>query len=146
MAKYQIGASTPAAGNNAGFCQLWAPATRSLRVVRIDYVINAATATTVTLVRTTARGTATTTATPQALDPLSGASTAAFDTAWSTQPTFASVAIGTYPLPATIGSGFTLPFDDTDPLVVLAAQGIALRNTGGGTSAAGSVTFVFDEG
>ena len=146
MAKYQIGTATPAAANNSGFCQLWAPATRSLRIVRIDFVINAATATTVSLVRTTARGTATTTATPQALDPLSGVSTSTFDTGWSTQPTFAATPVGMYPLPATIGSGFTLPFDDTDPLVVLAASGIALRNTGGAVAAAGSVTFVFDEG
>jgi hypothetical protein len=146
MAKYQIGTATIAAAANAGIANLWAPATRSLRIIRIDYVINAATATTVSLTRTTTRGTQTTTATPQAIDPLASASTSTFDTAWSVQPTFSATRMGTYPLPASIGAGFTMVWDDADPLIVLAANGIALQNTGAAAASVGSVTFLFDEG
>ena len=146
MAKYMIGAATPAAAAAAGFADLWMPSARSGRVVRVDFIITTAVATTVSLARTTARGTQSTTATPQALDPLSGASTAAFDTAWSVQPTFAATKLGTWTLPATIGAGVTLVFDDVDPLVVAAAAGIALQNTGAGAAAAGFVTVVYDEG
>jgi hypothetical protein len=146
MAKYLIGAAGSAASTTNAICNLWTPSARSARVVRIDFVITAATATTVSLVRTTARGTQSTTATPQALDPLSGAATSAFDTAWSAQPTFAATNMGTWTLPATIGAGISLVFDDVDPLVVAAAAGISLRNTGGSTAAANFVTVVYDEG
>lgn len=146
MAKYQIGVATPAAAANAGACNIWAPAARSLRIVRIDYVITAATASTIAATRTTARGTQTTTATPQALDPLSGASTSAFDTTWSVQPTFNATKMGTYPLPALIGAGFTLIWDDADPLIVAAAAGFALQNVGAATASAGFVTYLYDEG
>ena len=146
MAKYMIGAATPAAAASAGVLNLWTPAARSARIVRIDFVITAATATTVSLARTTARGTQTTTATPQALDPLSGAATSAFDTAWSVQPTFSATKLGTWTLPATIGAGVTLVFDDVDPLVVAAGAGVALQNTGGAAASAGIATVVYDEG
>jgi hypothetical protein len=146
MAKYTISAATPAAAANAAAMNLWTPAARSARVVRIDFVITANTASTMTVVRTTARGTQTTTATPQAIDPLSAASTSAFDTAWSVQPTFAATPMATFPLPASIGAGFTLIFDDADPLVVAAAAGIAIRNVGGASASAGWATILFDEG
>lgn len=146
MAKYMIGAATPAAAASAGMMNLWTPTARSARVVRIDFVITAATATTVSLARTTARGTQTTTATPQTLDPLVGAATSAFDTAWSAQPTFSATKMGTWTLPATIGAGITLVFDDVDPLVVGAAAGIALQNTGGAAASAGFCTVIYDEG
>lgn len=146
MAKFTIGAATPAAAANAAAANLWTPAARSARLVRLDFVITAATASTMTVVRTTARGTQTTTATPQAIDPLTGASTSAFDTAWSVQPTFAATAMMTFPLPATVGAGFTLVFDDADPLVIAAAAGLAVRNVGGGAASAGWCTMLFDEG
>jgi hypothetical protein len=146
MAKYTIGAATPAAAANAAAANLWTPTNRSVRLVRLDFVITAGTASTMAVERTTARGTQTTTATPQPLDPLSGASTSAFDTAWSAQPTFAAVALATFPLPASIGAGFTMVFDDADPLIIAAAAGLSVRNVGGSAASAGWCTMLFDEG
>lgn len=144
MAKYSSGHSSPAAAANAAFSTLWTPTARSARVLGVECLLTAATASDIALVRITARGTQSTTVVGQALDSLSGASTVQNDQAWSVQPTFSSSVIKRQLLNVQ-GSGFIWVWDDTDPLVVGAAAGLALRNLGAGAAGVCSVNWLWDE-
>ena len=61
MAKYDAGANSPAAASAAAFINLWTPAARSARILRIEVICTAATASDIGLARSTVRGTQTTT-------------------------------------------------------------------------------------
>jgi hypothetical protein len=97
------------------------------------------------LARSTVRGTQTTTQVGSALDPLTGASTAQFDSAWSGQPTISATNMRRILLNAA-GQGIIWTWDDTDPLVVSAGAGLALVNRAGTTAAILSVNMEWDEG
>jgi hypothetical protein len=145
VAKYDAGGNSPAAAAGAAFANLWTPAARSARVLRIEIICTAATASDIGLARTTGRGTQTTTQVGSALDPLTGASTSQFDTAWSGQPTIGSTNMRRILLNAA-GQGIIWTWDDTDPLVVSAASGLCLVNRGGGAAAIQSINMEWDEG
>lgn len=144
MAKYSSGHASPAAAANAALSTLWTPAARSARVLGIEVLLTAATATDIALKRITARGTQTTTVVGQALDSLSGASTVQNDQVWSVQPTFATGIIKRQ-LVNVQGSGFVWVWDDTDPLVIGAAAGLSLQNVGAGAGGVCSVNWLWDE-
>lgn len=146
MAKYDAGANSPAAAAGACFINLWTPAARSARVLRVEVICTAATASDIALARTTGRGTQTTTQVGSALDPLTGASTTQFDSAWSSQPTGISSTNMRRILLNAAGQGIIWTWDDTDPLVVSAASGLCLVNRGGGAAAIQSVNMEWDEG
>jgi hypothetical protein len=145
MAKYDSGINSPAAAAAAAFSNIWTPAARSARVLAIEVVCTAATASDVAVARTTARGTQTTTQVGQALDPLSGASTVQHDSAWSVQPTIGATNLKRVLLNAA-GQGMIWRWDDTDPLVVSAAAGLCCVNRGGAAAAVCSISKEWDEG
>lgn len=145
MAKYDSGVNSPAAAAAAAFSSIWTPAARSARVLGVEVVCTAATASDIGLARVTARGTQTTTQVGQALDPLTGVSTVQHDSVWSVQPTISAVNMKRVLLNAA-GQGMVWRWDDTDPLVVSAAAGLALVNRGGGAAAILSVGKEWDEG
>ncbi len=125
---------------NALFANLNASATAGYKLRRITLgVIAGASVPTsqqlcVALVRTTARGTATTTFAPKALDPnsLQTAAITGLDTAWSTVPT-ATWTSGNwmYQIPFNSQSGVDLPYELLEELVcgTGVANGIAFINT-----------------
>lgn len=145
MSKYDSGVNSPAAAAAAAFSNLWTPAARSGRVLAIEVVCTAATASDIGLARSTVRGTQTTTQVGQPLDPLSGASTVQHDSVWSVQPTIGAVNMKRALLNAA-GQGIIWRWDDTDPLVVSAAAGLALVNRGGSAAAILSIGKEWDEG
>jgi hypothetical protein len=129
MAKYDSAINSPAAAAGAAFSNIWTPAARSARVLAIEVVCTAATASDIGVARSTARGTQTTTQVGQALDPLSGASTV--------QRVLLNAA----------GQGMIWRWDDTDPLVVSAAAGLALVCRNASVAAAVcSISKEWDEG
>lgn len=146
MAKFDAGANSPAAASGACFANLWTPAARSARVLRVEVICTAATASDIGLARTTGRGTQTTTQVGSALDPLTGASTVQFDSVWSGQPTGISSTNMRRILLNAAGQGIIWTWDDTDPLVVSAGSGLCLVNRGGGAAAIQSVNMEWDEG
>lgn len=87
---------------------------------------------TVALVRTTARGTATTTNAPGALDPNTASQITGVDTAWSAVPTATWTAPYLYEVSFNSQSGVDLPFELLEELVCAkgAANGIAAINVG----------------
>jgi hypothetical protein len=145
VAKFDAGGNSPAAAAGAAFVHLWTPAARSARVLRIEIICTAATASDIGLARSTVRGTQTTTQVGTALDPLTGASTAQFDSVWSVQPTVSATNMRRILLNAA-GQGIIWTWDDTDPLVVSAGAGLALINRGGAGAAIQSVNMEWDEG
>lgn len=145
MAKFDAGGNSPAAVTGAAFANLWTPAARSARVLRVEVICTAATASDIGLARSSTRGTQTTTQVGTALDPLTGSSTVQFDSAWSGQPSVSATNMRRILLNAA-GQGIIWTWDDTDPLVVSAGAGLALINRGGGTAAILSVNMEWDEG
>jgi hypothetical protein len=146
MAKYDSAINSPAAAAGAAFSNIWTPAARSARVLAIEVVCTAATASDIGVARSTARGTQTTTQVGQALDPLSGASTVQHDSVWSVQPTMGATNLKRVLLNAA-GQGMIWRWDDTDPLVVSAAAGLALVCRNASVAAAVcSISKEWDEG
>ena len=113
-------------------CGLWNPhGTKRCRVTKISYFKTAATADFVTIARTTARGTATTTITP-GIDNAMERDTAnsmgmLLDTAWSAQPTVVAAAGDGFKWvgPAAIGAGFIYRFEPRE-LIIPPGTGIAI--------------------
>jgi hypothetical protein len=136
-----ISASAPSGGTaNALFANLNASSTAGYRIRRITIgcIAGASVPTSqqlcVALVRTTARGTATSTFAPKAMDPnsLQTSSITGLDTAWSTVPT-ATWTSGNwfYQIPFNSQASADLPFELLEELVcgIGVANGIAFINT-----------------
>lgn len=136
-----IVATAPTGGTaNALFANLNASATcgYKLRRITIGVIAGAGVPTSqqvnVALVRTTARGTATTTFAPKPMDPnsLQTSSITGLDTAWSTVPT-ATWTSGAwfYQIPFNSQSSADLPFEMLEEMVcgIGVANGIAFINT-----------------
>jgi hypothetical protein len=134
-----IVATAPAAGNaNALFANLNASATTGYKLRRITLGVVAGTGAptsqqvSVGLVRTTARGTATTTVAPKGIDPntITTAGVTGLDTAWSTVPTATWTPSYLYQVTFNTQSGVDLPFELLEELVCATgvANGIAFIN------------------
>jgi hypothetical protein len=123
---------------NALFANLNASATCGYKLRRITLGVVASTASptsmqaSVGLVRTTGRGTATTTLAPKAMDPnsLQTSSITGLDTAWSTVPTATWTPPYLYQVTFNTQSGVDLPFELLEELVcgIGIANGIAFIN------------------
>lgn len=145
MPRYAASVNNAGPATTVAYANLWTPAARTARLVRVEFAERGTTAATdLGLQRTTARGTQTATAVGQAFDPLSGASTVQYDQTWSVAPTFSGTNIILSSLPSLAGSGFVWDFTDS-PIIVAAASGIALRNIGAGSGSPAVVTFYWDE-
>ncbi|WP_214103244.1 hypothetical protein [Acrocarpospora catenulata] len=135
-----IVATAPSGGSaNALFANLNASATsgHKLRRVTLGVVAGASVPTSqqllVAVVRTTARGTATATVTPKAMDPNGPPSSiTGLDTAWSAVPTATWTASNwLYQIPFNSQSGVDLPFELLEELICPTgvANGLAFINT-----------------
>jgi len=122
---------------NALFANLNASATTGYKLRRVTLGVIAGTGAptsqqlSVGLVRTTARGTATTTLTPTKLDPNSAAAgITGLDTAWSTVPTATWTPPYLYTVTFNSQSGVDLPFELLEEMVCATgvANGIAFIN------------------
>lgn len=132
-------ATAPSGGTaNQLFAAIVAGASQGFKLRRMTLGVRAgATAPTsqqltVALVRTTARGTATTTNAPSALDPNTASQITGVDTAWSAVPTATWTAPYLYEVSFNSQSGVDLPFELLEELVCAkgAANGIAAINVG----------------
>lgn len=139
---YELSVTTPAAAASAAYCHFWQPAsTRRSRIIEIEIENTSATVAAVAtaLIRTSAKGTSTTTVTPtaasNALDTADPAPTLTIDTAWSVQPTLVS---STLPMRApdiapTVGSGVLWPWDRGYEIIIPMGAGVVLWNLGAAT-------------
>lgn len=136
-----IVATAPSGSNaNALFGSLVAGANAGYKLRRVTLGVRAGTGAptsqqlTVAMVRTTARGTATATNAPKAMDPnsLQTSSITGIDTAWSTVPTATWTAPYLYEVSFNSQSGVDLPFELLEELIcpVGTANGIAFINVG----------------
>lgn len=130
--KHYVGgrpAAATAATARAATVNLWNPhASSRIFVFEIWCVNTTATAFNVSIARSTARGTATTTVTPAAANSIE-ADTAApsgfvLDLAWSAAPTIGAADLIRWNVPGAIGNGFILQFPD--PLTIPLTNGIAV--------------------
>lgn len=136
-----IVATAPSGANaNALFGNLVAGANAGYKLRRITIGVRAGTGAptsqqlTVAMVRTTARGTATATNAPKALDPnsLQTSSITGMDTTWTTVPTATWTAPYLYEVSFNSQSGVDLPFELLEELIcsVGTANGLAFINVG----------------
>lgn len=133
MRSYMLGtrsAATAVAANAVG-AVLWNPSTnRSLFVTQVSWAKTVGTVDNLGMVKTSARGTQTTSLAAAAQNDVDGdsipVSGAAIDTAWSVAPTILSATayMFRWNLPATVGAGFILPM--VDPIRIAPGQGLAL--------------------
>lgn len=132
-------ATAPSGANaNALFAALVAGANAGFRLRRVTLGCRAGTGAptsqqvTVGMVRTTARGTATTTNAAFALDPNATSQITGVDTAWSTVPTATWTAPYLYEVSFNTQSGVDLPFELLEELYVAkgTANGLAFINLG----------------
>jgi hypothetical protein len=134
-----IVATAPSGGSaNALFASIVAGASQGYKLRRITLGVRAGASVptsqqvTVAIVRTTARGTATTTLTPGKLDPNSASQVTGVDTAWSAVPTATWTAPYLYEVTFNTQSGVDLPFELLEELICSlgAANGLAFINVG----------------
>lgn len=135
-----IPATAPSGGTaNALFAALVAGATMGVKIRRVTLGVRAGASVptsqqlTVAMVRTTARGTATTTTAGNKMDPNSAAAGATgLDVAWSTVPTATWTAPYLFETSFNSQSGVDLPFELLEELIIAAgtANGIAFINVG----------------
>lgn len=150
--RYAVGGRTTATAATADnvAAALWNPSgSKSIEVVEVHLTKITATADNHSLIRTSTRGTQSTTVTPDAdnaynrqVTPASGA---VLDVAYSAQPTVQGPALARQNLPAAVGAGFMWVFDR--PIIVPAGTGLAIAVPTGLSVAivASDVTFVWDE-
>jgi hypothetical protein len=150
-----IVATAPSGGTaNALFANLNASATAGYKLRRITLGVIAGTGAptsqqvSVGLVRTSARGTATTTQAPKAIDPnsIQTSSITGLDTAWSTVPTATWTAPYLYQVTFNTQSGVDLPFELLEELVcgTGVANGIAFINVGNALPTSHSYTLAVE--
>lgn len=136
--------------DNDAVAILWNPhASRVLYVMEIHFANDTAASGKVTLTRTTTRGTAGSTVTPDADNHVEGLvappTAAVLDLAnFSAEPTKASPDLGSYQTPATIGAGKVWSFRAA-PIRVGAGTGFGIINGAAAAVAASHVEFVFAE-
>lgn len=144
MALYSCSVTTPAAASGAAFAAIRAAASDRVRVTEIGGFLNAATASSVQLVRAATNGTTSTTVVPQANDPADASATSLVATAWSAAPTISTnVPLRRVVLPATAGNGWIWVFPQ--PIIVASTADLLLWNFGGGAASALSLYVVIDE-
>jgi hypothetical protein len=151
MSRYRVAGrtvDTAAIADNVG-AALWNPATtKGIYVEEVHWAKVAATLDNPGLVRISARGTATTTVTPDidnddanALAPPSGA---LLDVAYSAQPTITSPYMHRTNLAAAAGAGFILVFRDPG-IFIPAGEGLAIATPVAVILQDSDVTFVWSE-
>jgi hypothetical protein len=147
---YEVAVSSLAPATATAYVNFWVP-TRRAKVREIGIFNSSATTTLVQLqlIRTTARGTQTTTVTPTAAanaqDTADLGPTAVVDTAWSVQPTLAAVPMRMTDVAGTVGSGLIWNWQSDGELIVPIGGGLALQNASGSTTAIIRAYFTWGE-
>jgi hypothetical protein len=140
----QISVTTPAAAAGANYACLRAPTRRS-KLRELSAFLNAATASSIGLIRITNTPVATTTVVGQALDPADPTATTTLDTAWSTAPTFGTSYLTRAVLPNVAGNGIIWVFSDPIILTTTNTSWLAVVNFGGAAGSALSLTAKWEE-
>lgn len=149
---YEVAVSSLAPVTAAAYANFWAP-TRPA-VIREIEVFNSSATTTLPqlqLIRTSARGTQSTTVTPttaanaQNLPTIALSPTSVVDTAWSVQPTIAANPLRMTDIAGTVGSGLIWNWQTDGELVIVPGAGVSIWNASGGTTAVARVVFVWSE-
>lgn len=136
MAMYTIGFTTPAAAAAAAYCDLRTTSANRVYIREIGLFLNAATASSIQLIRPATLGTVSTSIVGQLVDPADAASSASMGTAWSVAPTVSTnVPLRKITLPAAIGNGLIWTFGERE-LVVSVSSSLLVWNFG---ASAGSV-------
>ena len=134
MPWYSVGQATVAAATGAAYATIHTGSSYKARIVEIGLACNAATASSVGLIRASNTPVASTSVLGQAEDPSDPASTVNFDTAWSTAPTIGSNYLRRFGLPATIGAGIIWTWSPDKPLVLPVSSWLVLWNFGASTA------------
>lgn len=144
MARFRAAVTTPAAASGATYATIHAVASRRLAIAEIGFSNNAATASSIQLIRPANTPVASTSVLGQADDPAEAAATGNIDTAWSTAPTIGSnVPLQRIVLPATAGAGGIWTFPTG--LVIPLSGWLVVWNFGGAAGSAQSLYVVWDE-
>lgn len=137
---YEVAASSLAPATAAAYINFWCP-TRRAKIREIG-IFNSSSSTNLVqlqIVRTSARGTQSTTVTPTAAanaqDIADLGPTAVVDTAWSVQPTIAAVPMRMSDIAGTVGSSVIWNWQSDGELIVPIAAGVSIWNASGGTTA-----------
>ena len=152
MPRYACGgrtAATAATQDNVG-AALWNPSTtKAIYVRRVEWYKTVGTADLPSLVRTTTRGTASATVTPDADNDFGGTvvpvSGALRDITYSAQPTVASPYMIRNGLPATVGSGVVWDVDRDGGIRVAPGTGLAVATPTATVLQPADVTFYWKE-
>jgi hypothetical protein len=143
MARFRAAVTTPAAASGATYATIHAVASRRLVISEIGFSNNAATASSIQLIRPSNTPVATTSLLGQADDPAEAAATGNIDTAWSTAPTIGTNPLQRIVLPATVGAGGIWTFPNG--LVIPVSGWLVVWNHGGAAGSAQSLYAVWDE-
>lgn len=136
-ASYTVGFASVAAAAGAAYATLHTGASYRARIREVGLFVNAATASSVQLIRPNNTPVASTSILGQTQDPGDPASTINVDTAWSTAPTIGTnVPLRKGAIPAAIGNGLVWTWPADQPLIVPVSSWLVLWNYGAG---AGSV-------
>ncbi len=133
---YSNGFQSVAAAAGAAYCTLHTGATIRARIQEIGLFVNAATVSSVGLIRPSNTPAASTSVLGLAEDPADPASTVNVDTAWSTAPTVGTSFLRRITVPATIGNGIIWTWPPGGELVVNVSSWLVFWNFG---AAQGSV-------
>jgi hypothetical protein len=144
MARYHCGFVTPAAAAGAAFADFRTSSTDRVHVLEIGLFLNAATASSITLARSTTLGTTSTTVVPVAGEPGDPAATMVVGTAWSGAPASTAVPIRKITVPANIGAGVVWGFGYSDLIIPVSAS-LLLFNFGAGAASVLNGYIVTDE-
>lgn len=145
MGMYSISNTSVAAAAGAAYCTLHTVGTERAFLREIGISLNAATATSIGLIRPSNTPVATTSVLGQAHDAAEGASTVNMDTAWSTAPTIGTLYLRRVVFPATAGVGLIWAFPPGQEIVIPLSGWLVLWNFGGAGGSACSVYWTWEE-
>ena len=136
MGLYSAGIQSVAAAAGATYATLHTGANLKARIREIGMFVNAATASSIGIIRPSNSPAASTSILGVAEDSSDPASTVNLDTAWGTAPTVGTNYLRRITIPATIGNGVIWTFNPGEELVVPVSSFLVFWNFGG---VAGSV-------
>jgi hypothetical protein len=145
MATYSLGVVTPAAAAGAAYASIHTASTDRAKVLELGAFCNAATASSIGIIRSSNTPVATTSALGQAEDPNDPAATVNIDTAWSTAPTIGSNFLRRFVSAASIGSGVIWTWPKDAPLIIQVSTWLVVWNYGAGAGSALSLYVKYDE-
>ena len=133
MGLYSAGIQSVAAVSGAAFATMHTGANLKARIREIGMFVNAATASSIGIIRPSNSPAASTSALGQAEDSSDPASTVNLDTAWGTAPTVGTNYLRRITIPATIGNGVIWTFNPGEELIIPVNGFLVFWNFGAAT-------------